>query len=431
MILEVSENPINRRIHRTEFVNGARGDGRIRLANVYEDGIGVPKDEQQATAWFRKAAEQGNAEAQNSLAFRYYIGHGVAKDVKQGAAWYRKAAEQGDASGQNSLGSMYLDGYGVPKDVQQAVAWYRRAAEQGDPMAQHNLALQYAKGDGVTKDPQVSYFWLLLASSGGTQETVRLRDLVERVLSQEQRAAAQTNARNWKPITAAQSKNLLGKSFADSSVFDSAPSRQVPASQADSTGSGFRVARGIVVTNHHVIDGCSRLRVNGAAAQLRGSDRRSDLALIDVTLLGPSASLRAQRAAVGEPVAVAGYPLRGLLSGFNMTTGNLSSLSGAGGDTRLLQISAPVQPGNSGGPALDSAGNLLGVVVSKLDAIRTAKITGDIPQNVNFAINANVLRAFLDANSVDYQTANSDKPLLATAIAEKAKGFTVIVECWK
>ena len=114
-----------------------------------------------------------------------------------------------------------------------------------------------------------------------------------------------------------------------------------------------------------------------------------------------------------------------------MTTGNLSSLSGMGGDTRLMQITAPVQPGNSGGPMLDSASNLMGVVVSKLDVIKAEKLTGDIPQNVNFAIHANVLRTFLDANSVDYDSASSNKPLAPTAIAEKARGFTVLVECWK
>jgi len=164
---------------------------------------------------------------------------------------------------------------------------------------------------------------------------------------------------------------------------------------------------------------------------LRLAGTRSDLALLSATLPGPNAVLRAQRAAVGEPVAVAGYPLRGLLSGFNMTTGTLSSLSGIGGDTRLVQITAPVQPGNSGGPLLDSSGNLMGVVVSKLDAIKAAKITGDIPQNVNFAINANVLRSFLDANSVEYENAKSDKALPTTSIAERAKGLTVLVECWK
>jgi len=102
------------------------------------------------------------------------------------------------------------------------------------------------------------------------------------------------------------------------------------------------VARGAVVTNHHVIDGCSRLRVNGTAAQMRGSDARSDLALWRVTLLGPSASSRAQRAAVGESVAVAGYPLRGLLSGFNMTPSNLSSLSGKNQFSKRNRLAASV-----------------------------------------------------------------------------------------
>lgn len=73
----------------------------------------------------------------------------------------------------------------------------------------------------------------------------------------------------------------------------------------------------------------------------------------------------------------------------------------------------------------------MGVVVSKLDAIKTAKLTGDIPQNVNFAINANVLRSFLDSNSVDYETASSDRAIPTTAIADKAKSYTVLVECWK
>ena len=405
---------------------------QYNLGVMYDNGQGVPKDEQQAVAWYHKAAEQGNAAAQYNLGVMYYTGQGVPKDEQQSVAWFRKAAEQGDASAQYNLGVMYENGSGVPKDDQHAAAWHRRAAEQGSANAQYNLGLMYLKGRGVPKDDQSAYFWWLLASAKGHQDAAKGRDIAERRLSPEQRGAAQADARNWQPKTAAQSNNVPGGGSAGASGLESGPSHHSTASsRADSTGSGFRVARGAIVTNHHVIDGCSRLRVNGVTAQVRGSDARSDLALVNVTLAGTSASLRAQRAAVGEPVAVAGYPLRGLLSGFNMTTGNLSSLSGAGGDTRLLQISAPVQPGNSGGPALDSAGNLLGVVVSKLDAIKTAKITGDIPQNVNFAINTNVLRAFLDANSVDYETDSSVKPLLSTAIAEKAKGFTVLVECWR
>lgn len=399
---------------------------------MYSKGQGVPKDDQQAVMWFRKAAEQGFVEAQYNLGLMYDLGQGVPQDDQQAVVWYRKAAEQGFVEAQFNLGVSYRNGQGVPKDARQASLWYRRAAEQGFASAQFNLGGMYDKGQGVPKDGQQAYFWWLLASAQGDQSAEKNRDLIEQELTPNQRVTAQTAARNWVPKTEAHGNTSSDAGFGENGGLKSAPNRVVPVSgQADATGSGFRVARGAIVTNHHVIDGCSRFRVNGVAAQVRGSDARSDLALLNATLTGPNTSLRAQRAAVGEPVAIAGYPLRGLLSGFNMTTGNLSSLSGMGGDTRLVQITAPVQPGNSGGPVLDSAGNLMGVVVSKLDAIKAAKLTGDIPQNVNFAINANVLRSFLDANSVEYDTASSEKALPPTVIADKAKSFTVLVECWK
>jgi S1-C subfamily serine protease len=114
-----------------------------------------------------------------------------------------------------------------------------------------------------------------------------------------------------------------------------------------------------------------------------------------------------------------------------MTTGNISSLSGIGGDTRFLQITAPVQPGNSGGPLIGDRAAILGLVVSKLDALKTATLTGDIPQNVNFAINVNVLRSFLDAHDVPYDVSMSEDSFTSSAIAEKAKNFTALIECWK
>ena len=114
-----------------------------------------------------------------------------------------------------------------------------------------------------------------------------------------------------------------------------------------------------------------------------------------------------------------------------MTTGNVSALAGIQNDSRFIQISAPVQPGNSGGPLLDSSGNVAGVVVSKLDAMKFARLTGDIPQNVNFAVLLFTLKAFLEANAVDYQTAPSAKPLSTADVAEIGKRFTVLVECYK
>ena len=62
----------------------------------------------------------------------------------------------------------------------------------------------------------------------------------------------------------------------------------------------------------------------------------------------------------------------------------MSALAGLSDDSRYLQISAPVQPGNSGGPLLDASGHLIGIVTAKLNAALIARFTGDIPQNVNF-----------------------------------------------
>ncbi|MDA1325678.1 MAG: serine protease, partial [Proteobacteria bacterium] len=85
----------------------------------------------------------------------------------------------------------------------------------------------------------------------------------------------------------------------------------------------------------------------------------------------------------GNDIIVAGYPLHGLLSSdLNVTKGIISALTGPGDDRRIMQITAPVQPGNSGGPLLDTSGNVVGVIVSKLNALRVARATGTLPANV-------------------------------------------------
>ena len=107
----------------------------------------------------------------------------------------------------------------------------------------------------------------------------------------------------------------------------------------------------------------------------------------------------------------------------------INALSGLNNDTRFMQMSAPVQPGNSGGPLLDQAGNVVGVVTAKMNAIKMAKYTGDIPQNVNFALKASLVRDMLEVKDIDYETASSKRELKTVDIFDKAKQFTVLVEC--
>lgn len=135
---------------------------------------------------------------------------------------------------------------------------------------------------------------------------------------------------------------------------------------------------------------------------------------------------------MGEGIAAFGYPLVGLLStSGNFTVGNVSAVSGLGDDSRYLQISAPVQPGNSGGPLLDQSGNVVGVVVSKLDAIKVAAAIDDVAQNVNFAIKTNVLTKFLDSHGVNYSKVGAGQSLQPSDLAERAKSISVLIRCDK
>jgi S1-C subfamily serine protease len=106
-------------------------------------------------------------------------------------------------------------------------------------------------------------------------------------------------------------------------------------------------------------------------------------------------------------------------------------LGGPRDDKRLFQITAPVQGGNSGGPVFDEAGQVIGMVLAKLDAIKVAMVTGDLPQNVNFALNGALIRAFLETNGVRFETGTNRRPLSHPEVAERAQQFVVLVENWQ
>ncbi len=422
-------------------------------AGPYEDGLAAYQagDYPAALRSFRLAAEQGNADAQFNLGFKYASGQGVPQDDKEALRWYRLAAEQGLAAAQAKLGVMYDNGQGVPQDYKEAVRWFRLAAEQGHTLAQSMLGFIYDMGRGVPQDSVQAHLWFNLAAAQGDQKAAKWRDDLAGRMTPAQIAEAQRLAREWRPKQAAPAKGAATQAPAlpgfvpdepkatDWSAFPVVPVLPgIVPDEPKATGSGFVVsAAGDVLTNRHVVEACARLtaRVGGArhAIKLVRADARNDLALLRMEGAAPSqARFREGRGIrAGDSVVVLGYPLSGLLaSEANVTTGTVSALSGPGDDSRLLQISAPVQPGNSGGPILDGTGNVVGIVVSKLDALRVAAATGDIPQNVNFGIHAAVARTFLDAAGVDYRTAPPTRALDPATIAAEAKAYTVRVECW-
>lgn len=203
------------------------------------------------------------------------------------------------------------------------------------------------------------------------------------------------------------------------------------------SGTGFCVhPDGYVLTNHHVIEGAREILARSprqrCALEPVFSDPTNDLALLRAAapLAGVATFRDGPQARLGEAVIVVGYPLGGLLgSGPQVTTGNVSSLIGLGDDTRSLQFTAPTQSGNSGGPLLDGDGAVVGVVSSKLNVVRVHEMTGDIPQNVNFAIKAALARGFLEAAGVDYQSRLPRAARAAADIAAEARDFVVKIEC--
>jgi TPR repeat protein len=393
------------------------------LGVMHRLGEGVPRDSEQAIKYWRAAADAGSTNAQGALAQALIAGDGVPKDAAEAVRWARQGAEGGNVLAQAVLAQAHLKGEGgVPRNFAEFLRWTRRAAAQGNRPSMEALAVSYHTGAGVPQDFVQAHMWANLAAARGSTRAVKLRDELAAKMTTEQIAEAQKAASRWRPASARQA----------------AAKPDPTGKRRTSTGSGFVVAApGYVLTNSHVIEQCSEVRLPAHKAVMRvvARDDKNDLALLEGDFpVSQTAQFRGGAAPrLGEPVVVAGYPLSDLLaSSLNVTSGTVSALAGPRNNASLFQITAPVQRGNSGGPVLDSHGNVIGVVVSKLNALRVAMATGDVPQNVNFAISGALARDFIESNGVDLPEETPRAKAGAPADApEKARHFTVLIECWR
>jgi TPR repeat protein len=137
------------------------------IGHLYDHGQGVKQDYAQAMIWYRKAADQDNAGAQNNVGVLYDNGQGVKQDYAQAMNWHRKAADQGDAAAQYNIGVLYDNGQGVKQDYAQAMTWYRKAADQGNAFAQASIGFLYDNGHGVKQDYAQAMTWYRKAADQG------------------------------------------------------------------------------------------------------------------------------------------------------------------------------------------------------------------------------------------------------------------------
>ena len=237
-------------------------------------------------------------------------------------------------------------------------------------------------------------------------------------------AGPQAPARPAQPVLSAAARGVSRRSWGSASPV--------------TNGSGVVVTpQGHVLTNKHVVRACSRIKLRTETsmlvdAKVHSLDDSDDLAILEASWT-PSAvaSFRSGPAIrPGDDVVVVGFPLSGLLADqVNVTTGSVSALAGLHNDNHLLQMSAPVQPGSSGGPLFDLSGNVIGIVVTKLNARLVAEETGDYPQNVNFAIKHGVARRFLETKGLGLRTAQSTGTRSKADVGEVGRAVTVLVEC--
>ena len=411
------------------------------VGRLYYAGAGtmVRQDYARAMQWYLLAAKQGEDDAQYGLGYMYFYGIGTPKNFPAAVGWLKQSAAQDNRGGESLLGYAYDNGYGVPQDYALAIRYYKRAAQHGDVVAQALLGEKYSNGQGVPQDWAHAYMLLSLAAADANgamlQTVIKERDIAQSHLNKDEidhsQAAASTCA----------SSNYQHCSIDDSAenrlASDELPQAGAKGTELIASGTGFFVSKtGHLITNDHVVRGCTEMRSPGLNLTFIAADKDDDLALLQADKKSKSfAHLRGGKGdQVGESVVAVGFPLHDMLGNAPIVTaGIVSALSGFKNDQKRIQISASVQPGNSGGPVIGEDGAVMGVVNSSLAVMELAEVIGHMPENINFAVNLATLKSFLKAHAVPYVLAGDGAGAKKSTsdIAAEAAGYTVYLECWK
>ena len=204
------------------------------------------------------------------------------------------------------------------------------------------------------------------------------------------------------------------------------------------TGTGFALKGGYILTNYHVVEEAKDINIygidgdfnNGVKACVVGSDKSNDLALLKIVGNVPTSfnlipyGFKSNIADVGENVYVLGYPLTATMGEeVKLTNGIISAKTGFEGDVSQYQISAPIQPGNSGGPLIDYNGDVIGVICAKHRGT----------ENVSYAVKNSQVKNLIESVS-DLDIINTENSLLGKSIKEQVKlvhKYVYIIKCSK
>ena len=374
----------------------------VSLSTCYCIPNGTERSPALAFEWAKKASAYASPLAWFVLGSYYEEGFGVTADMEQAAAWYQKSAGGGNPSGQFSYAVLLQKGNGVSKDESLAVKYYRASAVQRNVDSQYCMGVANLKGLGVSVSIPEGIAWLTIAADNGQADAknfisgipalpAQLRNTVDqRVMSLRAEIAASPQTRDGPEPWSSPKRN---------------PGAALPGKTVKWSGSGFLItSQGHIITNYHVAPTGSKIQVitrfGALSATVLKTDEANDLALLKVDgTFVPMALSSSGKVRLGATIATIGFP-NTEMQGFSpkLTKGEISSLAGLRDDPKYFQISAAVQPGNSGGPLFDSFGNVVGVVTAKINQKAAIAKTGTIAENVNFAVKSSHLLAFLESS---------------------------------
>jgi len=195
-----------------------------------------------------------------------------------------------------------------------------------------------------------------------------------------------------------------------------------------SSGSGFLISKkGLIITNHHVIEGCSMIKAYHEGEEFNSKviavDKRNDLAIIDTNISSNYVfSVSDVDAQLLENVIVAGYPLgKKVSSAIKATSGTITALAGLGDNYAEFQTDAALNSGNSGGPIINELGNVVGVAVSK--------IKSEGIDSFNFGIKVSTLKVFARSNGINFVDPNK-KIMKKKDLGKLITEATIYLDCW-
>ena len=439
------------------------------FANAIDFNLGIE--------YLAKSAEGGDTDSQYILAREYYYGDYILQDYDKALYWFMKSVEQGGQSeAKNYIGIIYDEGFGVKEDNQLAINWYEQAIEEGSLWAHYNyglmlyngeediqinfakafelfedsalknhtlsqyyLGLMHTFGESVPVNLVEGYKWMHIAYLNEPENTIIL-DTLELINSKNMLSDWQiSRAKNLADeFIINQSADLLDSSESDEELTAKIQEENNSDKKllVAASGSGFIInSEGSVVTNNHVIDGCSRVTAvyegNDYVLRTIARDNVNDMALLTSDLVDKDFFTLSQNDVdILDEITVVGYGLGKNVSDMvKVTKGIVSSMTGLSNNYSEMQIDAAIQSGNSGGPVISSKGDVVGIAVSKLDSMSVWEEAGDLPQNVNFAIKSSTLKQFLDANKHNYHVNNLDKNHSIDEIRNKIKSSALYLEC--